>query len=465
MNPPDFSVLLLVWDDADPSVAVLGGTALPPTLPLVYQLATRQPVVAVYPHLPAEAAPLGSGQVPEPETSAPAAPRTGAVTPETEAAKATKEAIGAAAPDTAAALKTTAFDTAVPLPGVLLLPPPTTEATMVAAAPGLLSRIIGLANLAPANSSVAAPTQAAGSETALGTLPVAARSQWPTGADAPVAGRGAWQVPAAPYLGAEAVRGEPPSALTSPPNPLSRGEGGLDLASALFSRLFEQELEIGPPSARQRGLGGGVNAENDQPQASDPNPDSERPAVFDEPTAAMGSAEALDLSAPEDDLVPDAPVPTTARAAAVLPAAPEPAPAPEAATLALVSAPEDLNFRMIQYARQAARLVRGRADFGVIYAPSWPAWLAALEIRNSSGRPLVLYAAGLAADQPHPTGRGWQLELERMALRRAQLILVPDEALGHRLRARYGSSIGEVRVVAATDEPAVRQALGEVAAG
>ena len=41
MTLPEFSVLLLAWDDADPSVAVLGGAALPPTLPLVYQLAAQ----------------------------------------------------------------------------------------------------------------------------------------------------------------------------------------------------------------------------------------------------------------------------------------------------------------------------------------------------------------------------------------------------------------------------------------
>ena len=60
MTPPEFSVLLLAWDDADPTVAVLGGAALPPTLPLVYQLAAQQPVLAVYPHLPDSDTPVAS---------------------------------------------------------------------------------------------------------------------------------------------------------------------------------------------------------------------------------------------------------------------------------------------------------------------------------------------------------------------------------------------------------------------
>ena len=430
MTPPDFSVLLLAWDDADPSVAVLGGAALPPTLPLVYQLAAQQPVVAVYPHLPAGAVPADAPGA-APEANASDEPKTGANAAEIEASKAAKGAFG----------------TAVALPGVQLLTPvAATEGSGAVATQLLPSRIIGLADLTRTGSSLlAAATELAGGETLTGLLPAAARSQWPTGANAPAASR-PWQAPAAPYLGAAAVRVFPPP----PPRP-----GASESATA---------TPVGAP--------GRAIQPRPHPQAGDLNfdPDPElptvrRPAVFDEPTEEIGSAEALDLAAPEDDLLPDEPVPAKAESVAAVPPEPGPAPTTPVAPVVRVPALEGLNFRMIQYARQAARLVRGRADFGAIYAPSWPAWLAALEIRNSSGRPLVLYAAGLAADLPHPAERGWQLEMERMTMRRAQLILVPTEALRRRLKALYGSTIGEVRVVAAANEPAVQQALREVAAG
>ena len=126
-------------------------------------------------------------------------------------------------------------------------------------------------------------------------------------------------------------------------------------------------------------------------------------------------------------------------------------------------APDGLNSRMIQYARRAAQLVRDRSDFGVIYAPNWPAWLAALEIRNSSRRPLVLYAASLATDLANPADHGYQLEMERMTMRRAALILVPDEAMRRRLQTLYKDTVGKVRVVPATDETTVRQLLAELA--
>ena len=174
MTLPEFSVLLLAWDDADPSVAVLGGAALPPTLPLVYQLAAQQPVVAVYPYLPADAAPAEA--TPTPESNSLTEPKTDATALKTKSSEAA----------------TGAFDAAVELPGVLLLPSNATTKTMTSAQP---SRIIGLANLAatrPASPSgpVNLPEIKA---------PGLSRSQWPTGENAPLSSRGGWQVPAAPY--------------------------------------------------------------------------------------------------------------------------------------------------------------------------------------------------------------------------------------------------------------------------
>jgi hypothetical protein len=210
---------------------------------------------------------------------------------------------------------------------------------------------------------------------------------------------------------------------------------------------------------------------NSTPKAGDLSfdPDPELPSVaqpeiFSEATEEPGPAEANDLMANDDNITPDeacdeAPTPDEPSAEG-----PEPmALTPELVILTPVL--EGLNFRMIQYARHAAQLVRNRRDFGVIYAPNWPAWLAALEIRNSTGQPMVLYAAGLAADFLSPAERGWLLEVERMTLRRARVVLVPNEEVRARLREQYGEAIGEVRVVAAADEATVQQVLREAAIG
>ena len=452
MTPPEFSVLLLAWDDADPTVAVLGGAALPPTLPLVYQLAAQQqPVLAVYPHLPTGKIGTDTSPKTAPEPAAGTVPETAATT---------DSATIAPTSETAAA----ALATALNRPGVQLLPAPI--AKKKAAGLVLQSRIIGLADLVPtaapatAGNAVAAPKLI---PTALRTpLPPPSRSQWPTEANAPALA-GQWQAPAAPYLGAGSggLFLPPPPA---PPRPLAAGKSagvGQKAAMPGFKPLsgVVPTVAISTPTATLR--------PRQNPQAGDLNfdPDPElpavqHPAVFEETTEEVGAGEAADLSAPQNDLVPDA----AATGAAVPEAAFVAAPAMAGPTV-LTPQLDGLNFRMIQYARQAAQLVRGRSDFRVIYAPSWPAWLAALEIRNSSGRPLVLYVASLATDLPNPAEHGYQLEIERMSLRRARLVLVPDEVLRRRLVALYEDAAGKVRVVAANDEAAVQLALGEVAIG
>ena len=426
MTSPDFSVLLLAWDEADPSVAVLGGAALPPTLPLVYQLAARQPVLAVYPHLP-EAAPAETA--PEAQEAA------------TNSAEAPTLPRPAAEAPTAPELP----------PGVRQLPSPAATAEPLA----VPSHLVGLQELSQRGAlllrlaSIVSP----GSE-----IPAAPRrSQWPSGAAPSQAGE--WQVPAAPYAGASAAPLPPPRV----PNPPPRGSASVREAADLAQATRNVQAPLAEPTLL-------VNA---HPQAGDLrfDPDPELPAVlrpeaFDEPTQEMGPAEAIALLAVADDLVPDAPA--SAPALAPAPAQPEPALELQPATPATeprLPTLDGLNFRMIQYARQAAQLVRDRRDFTVIYAPNWPAWLAALEIRNSTGRPLVLYATSLVADFTAPAERGWLLEVERMALRRAHLILVPDDGLRQRLRATYGATIGEVRVVPAADEAALQRVLGEAAAG
>ncbi|MGY3088682.1 hypothetical protein ACVWYF_001722 [Hymenobacter sp. UYAg731] len=465
MTPPEFSVLLLAWDDADPTVAVLGGAALPPTLPLVYQLAARQPVLAVYPHLPASKTPVKNAANAPQAPAAPAAATSKMTSPKTATAN------DSAAVAAASEASIDALATAVNGPGVQVLPTLVSGTQTVVAA--LQSRIVGLADLAAAaavepagrRASAALRKPLAGSP--LAPAPAPSRSQWPTGANAPALA-GQWQAPAAPYLGAGSGGFFPPP--PAPPRPLTAGQGTSAGQPATSSGAGQPN---GAATSAATSTPTATLRLRPHPQAGDLNfdPDPElpavqHPAIFQETTEEIGAAEAADISAPEDDIVPNAPAADTERPEAAR-AVPVPAPTAATPTIPAVLTPrlDGLNFRMIQYARQAAQLVRGRSDFGVIYAPSWPAWLAALEIRNSSGRPLVLYVASLALDLPNPAEHGYQLEMERMAMRRARLVLVPDEALRRRLLALYEDAAGKVRVVAADDETAVQQALGEVAMG
>ena len=470
MTLPDFSVLLLAWDDADPGVAVLGGSALPPTLPLVYELAAHHPVVALYPHLPA----------------APAEP-TEPATPASAASAAAATPIAAPAwpepgiiPDP--------LDVATDGPGVRLLPAaqpvgPARRGASAAPALAVSSRLVGLDDLLP-------PTQAAlasahqlapapGAVPPAGTAwlassppptPAPGRSQWPTPPGPP----DSWHAPAAPYAGASETAGTP-----------AAGAAKTVLTAALQANQpvwsARSTSAVDTPAGPRH-----PDAQLLPPPPPRPPAAPELPSAFEETVAEMGAAEARDLDASEDDLTLDAAVPATTAPGTAVPqaaalaetavssaasTAPEAAPVPTAAQAAGPGLRprqpqlDGLNFRMIQYARRAMQLVAGHGEFGVIYAPGWPAWLAALEIRNRTGRPLVLYAAALASDTAAPAERGWLLGIERMALRRARLVLVPDAGMQQLLHQRHGADLGEVRIVPAADETALQLVLAEVALG
>ena len=121
----------------------------------------------------------------------------------------------------------------------------------------------------------------------------------------------------------------------------------------------------------------------------------------------------------------------------------------------------DLNFQVIQYARFAVPVALAQVPFAAIYAPAWPTWLAAQELRHRTRQPLVLHVATLAAsdDQSLETATGWQAELQRQALQRADLILAETPELTRRLRHDLGLPPELVRTVPAADTTAVALAL------
>ena len=148
----------------------------------------------------------------------------------------------------------------------------------------------------------------------------------------------------------------------------------------------------------------------------------------------------------------------------VAPPTPEtPAPTPPAGTQPAASLYDtpNLNFQVIQYARFAVPVALAEAPFAAIYAPAWPTWLAAQELRQRTGQPLVLHVAALAAsaDEPLDEAAGWMAELQRQALRRADVILTETAALAQRLCHELGLPGTCVHTVPAADADAVAQAL------
>ncbi|KAA9338179.1 glycosyltransferase [Hymenobacter busanensis] len=250
------------------------------------------------------------------------------------------------------------------------------------------------------------------------------------------------QTPAFPYLGA------------SSPQPAGRRH------------------HVAIPAAPYVGSSAGTNAAGPALQPSTPETtEVETPLTLGETPevpAEPGAAEAAALSSPAPalpDVLPDGlPADHGQHDAAELEMAPPPsqaAPAAQPTQEAATAPAEDftqLNFRIIQYARHAVQRAAS-TPFEVIVAAEWPTWLAAVELRQLTRRPLVLQVGASPVEQVPTADRGWVGALERLALRHADVLWVPDEATAQRISAQYHLPASRFRVLADRNAPNLTAAL------
>ncbi|MBC6696538.1 glycosyltransferase [Hymenobacter puniceus] len=276
-----------------------------------------------------------------------------------------------------------------------------------------------------------------------------------------------WQSPAAPYLGATAgaegfgmampaapyigsSEAAAPTGLTATPEPSSASAKQADEADMLLN--------------------------TDAFAADESEPDVQEASALD--YADLSSAE-LDATGQDSEQHSETLI-ATASAVATQPATisaapPKPAGPQSVLNIALEAlrtpavSDADLNFRVIQYARFATRLAASQ-EFAVIYAADWQSWLAGMELRQLTGKPLVLHVHSLAQDRNTAADRGWVLELERLALRRADLVLAASSTLALRLLELHDLPPQRVRRLSASaaQDPAhlaetILAALQEVA--
>jgi hypothetical protein len=487
------AVLVLAWDETTPAARVLV-EALEAAAPAVASVAVLVPAGPATAELTTEEyLPLASSL----ELLAPGLPKPPAIeAPATEASQ-------PAAEDAASATQAS-FTEQGSREG---------EAAAASSEPVALATEAAEATPAPASAAEAAdPNPPAITEPTAPTLPVATAAAlvkpalvWQqvrvlhfthaTLAEPTLVWEGVPAAPAAPYIGS-LVPGPGFSATSEAGRSAVAATylAGADNAASALSALRGPELPgsasipapqdlpatTPPPAYLLAELPTAPDAESDATPG--PGPGADEPVLtpdasiteLSEAAASPADGLTVDVSAvqtaPEQPVAPaEAVTPApSATEATLLPAAKSTAPA-AASPDALHPASQpfdapDLNFQIIQYARRAVPQALAQQPFGVIYAPAWPTWLAAQELRQRTGRPLVLHLAQLAAteDELIDLAAGWVAEIQRQALHRADLILTETPALAQRLRRELALPAHRVRAVPAADAAAVAQALAGV---
>jgi hypothetical protein len=492
MTNAPLSVLLLAWDDADAAPAEFGAP-LPTGAALRAALSTQVRLTAVLPQQPAAQEATSQAARAEPAEIWDSAAEIPAALPVVrlrvsalEGSLASDEGMDAGVPGASVVERIpgpvgdAVAPSAVASPQMQQNPSAQISAPPASASPAVLAAR-QRERLALAASSLGklpvpgAPRLIGLADFTMAELAAEAR-HWGSTTMAKQPAKEGWLVPAAPYIGSsthpepEPKQGARPDAAASEARPTSATVTGRSREPAVAPEAAAPSSGGGSSDSK---TSAGMAAEDAQEQhkialnlltalpfkaandfggMTDPGPaeaadlnqwEDDLTLVSDVPEPATGALPAalaalrlpaLQLSLPEEQAIIETPAPV----APFVPAPAAPLPVPElfpAAAELLAVAP--LPFRVIQYARFAAQLMAGGAGFDLIFSAAWPTWLAAVEIRQLTGRPLVLYVAELPSVQAPRQSRGWLLELERQALRRADVVLVPDAAFARKLSESY----------------------------
>jgi glycogen synthase len=107
---------------------------------------------------------------------------------------------------------------------------------------------------------------------------------------------------------------------------------------------------------------------------------------------------------------------------------------------------EDVIQKVILYSKYVLKIAQ-RKDFDIIYAHDWMTFLAGLEVKAKTGKPLALHVHALDYDRGGPDSKGWIFELEKYAMENADLIMPVSNYTASVITGHYGINSKKVSAV------------------
>jgi glycogen synthase len=106
----------------------------------------------------------------------------------------------------------------------------------------------------------------------------------------------------------------------------------------------------------------------------------------------------------------------------------------------------DLAAEVVRYA-EAARSIARRERFDVIHAHDWLTFLAGLEARRVSGRPLAVHVHATEFDRSGGAGDAFVRDVERLGTTTADRVIAVSRYTARQVEDRYGVDAARIRVV------------------
>lgn len=97
---------------------------------------------------------------------------------------------------------------------------------------------------------------------------------------------------------------------------------------------------------------------------------------------------------------------------------------------------KDVIQKVILFAKYILRIVADK-EFDIIYAHDWMTFLAGIELKFRTGKPLALHVHALDYDRGGPDSRGWIFDLEKYAMEHADVIIPVSQYTGDIIAGHY----------------------------
>ena len=97
----------------------------------------------------------------------------------------------------------------------------------------------------------------------------------------------------------------------------------------------------------------------------------------------------------------------------------------------------DLARKVIEYSKIVAKLAL-QSDFDVIHAHDWLTYLAGVEVKRATGKPLVLHLHASQFDRGGADARGWIYDIEKFGMEQADAVIPVSKYTGSVASGHYG---------------------------
>lgn len=106
----------------------------------------------------------------------------------------------------------------------------------------------------------------------------------------------------------------------------------------------------------------------------------------------------------------------------------------------------DLGGKVIDFSKVAAKLAM-QEPFDVIHAHDWMTFLAGVEVKKATRKPLVVHVHALQYDRAGSTARGWIYDLEKYGMEEADCVIPVSRYTGDIITTHYGMNPKKIRPV------------------